>query len=389
MNLQTPIILSEGVKDEILNMLASTSYWQMQMTPERRQAALKQIKHFRNLVNGNYHATMWIARVFQRYLIAKGSRDDAKNEKKFKELCKNGYDSSRIVDDMNKLVHPTQRGEAFDAYHRYWNEAEASTAMMQVEQPRSKWTTNEQGVLEPTYERKPLKTVVQNALSNIQFRDAVTGKDLPYNEIYNAINAAAAAFKESKELMQGKIVMSFDDAASTTWNWIDALYCDTESVHMGHCGNRANPKPGDSLLSLRQMRSGMRAPHLTFIYNKNSKTLGEMKGRANAKPNAKYHEFIVQLLIKMPDPINIEYLNGSGYNAGNNFSLNDLNEQHFKQLVQHNADLVKRQIAMSGKVDEYQKLDDKHVAWFRQVVPDAMKQEPQETYTQKYMQDEK
>jgi hypothetical protein len=158
---------------------------------------------------------------------------------------------------------------------------------------------------------------------------------------------------------------------------------------MGHCGNRANPKPGDSLLSLRQMRSGMRAPHLTFIYNKNSKTLGEMKGRANAKPNAKYHEFIVQLLIKMPDPINIEYLNGSGYNAGNNFSLNDLNEQHFKQLVQHNADLVKRQIAMSGKVDEYQKLDDKHVAWFRQVVPDAMKQEPQETYTQKYMQDEK
>lgn len=382
-------ILSEGVKDEILNMLASTSYWQMQMSPERRQNALKQIKQYRDLVHGNYHAIMWIARVFQRYLIIKGSRDDKKNEKKVLELNNRGYTSARIADDMEKLVHPTQRGEAFNAYYRYWNEAEASTAMMQVELPRSKWTTNAQGALEPTYERKPLKTVVQNALSNIRFRDENSGKDLPYNEIYTAINAAAAAFKESKELMQGKIVMSFDDAASTTWNWIDALYCDAESAHMGHCGNRANPHPGDSLLSLRQMRGGMRAPHLTFIYNKNTKTLGEMKGKANEKPNAKYHEFIVQLLIKMPDPINIEYLRGSGYNAVNNFSLNDLNEQHFKQLVQHNADLVKRQIAMSSKVDEHQRLDDKHLAWFKQVAAGAMKKEPEKPYTHKYMQDEK
>jgi hypothetical protein len=136
------------------------------------------------------------------------------------------------------------------------------------------------------------------------------------------------------------------------------------------------------------MRGGRRAPHLTFIYNKNSKTLGEMKGKANERPNAKYHEFIVQLLIKMPDPINIKYLRGSGYNAVNNFSLNDLNEQHFKQLVQHNADLVKRQIAMSSKVDEHQRLDDKHLAWFKQVAAGAMKQEPEKPYTHKYMQDE-
>jgi hypothetical protein len=336
-------------------------------------------------VNGNYHAIMWIARAFQRYLILKGSDKDAKNEKKVKELANNGYTVVRIAEDMNKLMHPTQRGEAFDAYKRYWNEAEASTAMVQVELPRSKWTTNAQGALEPAYERKPLKTVVQNALSNVKFRNEATGKDEPYNEIYNEINAAAAAFKESKQLMQGKVVMSFDDAANTTWNWIDARYCDAESAHMGHCGNRANPKPGDSLLSLRQLRGATRAPHLTFIYNKDSKTLGEMKGKANEKPNAKYHEFIVQLLIKMPDPININYLKGSGYASDRNFTLNDLNEKLFKQLAQHNADLLKRQIAAGDKIEKDQQLDHQHLAWFEQVVPNAAKKEPQQTYTQKYI----
>lgn len=388
MYLSPSSILSEGVKDEIINMLASTNYWQTQMTPERHNKTLSDIKRFRELVNGNYHAIMWIARVFQRYLIIKGSDKDAKNEKKLMQLQNNGYTIERIVDDMTKLVHPTHRGEAFDAYKRYWNEADASTAMMQVELPRSKWTTDEQGVLQPAYERKPLKTVVQNALNNVKFRNEVTGKDESYNEIYNEINAAAAFFKESKQLMQGKVVMSFNDDANTTWNWLDARFCDAESAHMGHCGNKASPKPGDSLLSLRQIRGGMRAPHLTFIYNKDLKTLGEMKGKANAKPSEKYHEFIVQLLIKMPDPIDINYLKGSGYASNNNFSLNDLNEKLFKQLAQHNPDLLKRQIAMGNKIDKAQQLDSQHLAWFKQVVPDAAKNEPQQTYTQKYMQDE-
>ena len=388
MHLRSSSILSEGTKDEIINMLASTNYWQTQMTLERHNKTLSDIKRFRELVNGNYHAIMWIARVFQRYLIIKGSDKDAKNEKKLMQLLNNGYTIERIVDDMTKLVHPTHGGEAFDAYKRYWNEADASTAMVQVELPRSKWVTNEQGALQPAYERKMLKTVVQNALNNVEFRNEVTGKDESYNEIYNEINAAAAFFKESKQLMQGKVVMSFNDDANTTWNWLDARSCDAESAHMGHCGNKASPKPGDSLLSLRQMRGGMRVPHLTFIYNKHLKTLGEMKGKANAKPSEKYHEFIVQLLIKMPDPIDINHLKGSGYASDNNFSLNDLNEKLFKQLAQHNADLLKRQIAMGNEIEKAQQLDRQHLAWFKQVVPDAAKNEPQQTYTQKYMQDE-
>jgi hypothetical protein len=112
-----------------------------------------------------------------------------------------------------------------------------------------------------------------------------------------------------------------------------------------------------------------------------------MKGKANAKPNEKYHEFIVQLLIKMPDPIDIKYLKGSGYASDNNFNLNDLNEKLFKQLAQHNPDLLKRQIAAKDKIEKAQQLDRQHLAWFEQVVPGAAKKEPQQTYTHEYMQD--
>ena len=49
----------------------------------------------------------------------------------------------------------------------------------------------------------------------------------------------------------------------------------------------------------------------------------------------------------------------------NNFSLNDLNEILFKQLAQHQPELVKSQLNAS---DHNQQLDNKHKQWLQQVL---------------------
>lgn len=126
-----------------------------------------------------------------------------------------------------------------------------------------------------------------------------------------------------------RIIMSFPDGFS--WVQLDRESCHLEGNAMGHCGNTASPKVGQTILSLRKkIKDGsqeMWRPSLTFILNKDG-TLGEMKGRANNKPNAKYHPHIVKLLLSDM----ITGVRGGGHAPEQNFSLDDLDHKTAREL---------------------------------------------------------
>lgn len=125
----------------------------------------------------------------------------------------------------------------------------------------------------------------------------------------------------------GKNILSFPDGYF--WTDLEKSYCDVESKAMGHCGNQG-AKSGDTILSLRDEKN---RPHLTFILN-NGK-LGEMKGKNNDKPAAKYYHYIIELL-KLPI---IKDVVGGGYLPENNFKLEDLTKEQVEEIVKVNNNL--------------------------------------------------
>lgn len=123
------------------------------------------------------------------------------------------------------------------------------------------------------------------------------------------------------------------------WWDLGVQFCDAEGKAMGHCGNNSYmKKDGDHLLSLRHetTRGGKRyhTPYLTFILDADNR-LGEMKGRGNDKPAARYHPYIIALL-KLPI---IEGIKGGGYKPENNFSIRDLDPETQAELIKANPEL--------------------------------------------------
>ena len=330
-------ILSESaMRNEILKMFNATSMWQ-DRPPERQKRIMDFIKEFRD-VTQNKQALHWLVRIIYRALVAYS--DDENSVKKAKRLQDQGYRISRITDDLNFFLHPTQHGQFLSVWKSIQDEIKTRTDLVQV---------NNRMV--------PASQVLQQALNDITFASA-EAKDLPCSEVYNQLNSIKSMVQDSKQLPAGKIVHEYADAS--TWNLLDKGTCDVEGRMMKHCGN-VSAKPGDRILSYREKQNIMMKPRLTFILN-NGK-LGEMKGFANAKPAAEYHERIVDLL--QNQWVQITHLQGHGYMPQNNFSLNDLNEALFKQLAQHQPELVKSQLTAS---DHVQQLDDQHKKWLQQVL---------------------
>lgn len=117
------------------------------------------------------------------------------------------------------------------------------------------------------------------------------------------------------------------------WAWYDLnkSSCDDESKAMGHCGNGAG-SADENILSLRRITGPNRLrPSLTFIHHADG-TLGEMKGRENNPPSAKYHDAIAALL---RDP-RIKGITGGGYKPENNFKMADLPDEIKKDLQEKN-----------------------------------------------------
>lgn len=136
--------------------------------------------------------------------------------------------------------------------------------------------------------------------------------------------------KSSLTLYEGdKIVMKFPDGFC--WVLLARGYCSDEANAMGHCGN-AGAKRDDRILSLRQLKDRIDGVDyyevfLTFIRNGDGK-LGEMKGRSNDKPAARYHPYIIALL----ESDLVTGIRGGGYLPENNFSVNDLTPEQQDEL---------------------------------------------------------
>ena len=138
------------------------------------------------------------------------------------------------------------------------------------------------------------------------------------------------------------------------WMLLPRSSCDEEGEAMGHCGNSAGASYGDRILSLRQYAhtfDGQKYYHayLTFILRSDGR-LGEMKGRGNDKPVARYHTYIVSLL---KNDI-VKGIVGGGYKPQNNFSLDDLPENEAKELIHTKPNLgtINQQIAILGDTPE-------------------------------------
>jgi hypothetical protein len=100
-------------------------------------------------------------------------------------------------------------------------------------------------------------------------------------------------------------------------------------------------RKGISILSLREpVQHGKETlwyPHATFILHGegDSGSLGEMKGRANKKPVAKYHPYIMAML---KDP-RIHSVVGGGYLPEENFDMGDLTPEQRKEITQANPNI--------------------------------------------------
>lgn len=134
------------------------------------------------------------------------------------------------------------------------------------------------------------------------------------------------------------IILEFPDGSA----WVDlgVPFCDEEGRAMGHCGNRPSHKDSHSVLSYRTIEKTaegeMWKPRLTFILDRDTGLIGERKGRANTKPNSKYHGVIIDLL-KLPI---IKGLADNKYEYGeNNFEISDLPDSVRDKLVKKKPEL--------------------------------------------------
>lgn len=170
--------------------------------------------------------------------------------------------------------------------------------------------------------------------------DAVTwDQNLHLTALHNQLHQAERQWEQNRKQVvkakpEDKILIDYGNAA---WMILPRTYCRDEGDAMGHCGNEGDPREGDRVLSYRSKVAddNQWRPHLTFILDKGG-YLGEMKGRANSKPSAKYHDVIVDLL---QNPI-VKGIKGGGYAPENNFALADLPEETQTQLADSKPELL-------------------------------------------------
>lgn len=141
----------------------------------------------------------------------------------------------------------------------------------------------------------------------------------------------------------GTKIVEFADGSA--WFDLEVSGCELEGSGMGHCGNGSHNEYSDErVLSFRRPAPVLEGEsqekrwisYLTFIVNTKTGDLGEMKGRGNSRPAARYHDAIISLL-KTED--RIKKVVGGGYKAENNFSLDDLDKDKYDQLMEEKPSL--------------------------------------------------
>lgn len=159
-----------------------------------------------------------------------------------------------------------------------------------------------------------------------------------------------------------EVIEQFPDGSA--WFNLNRSSCSREGNAMGHCGNTAANRSYETVLSYRvpvdargrflkpgQEHNGTHwHPRMTFILNKKTGMLGEMKGRANKKPKDELLPYIVALL---RNPL-VKGITGGGYAAHENFSMDDLPEDTRMALIKEKPGLgtLNDQYKIEGLTDE-------------------------------------
>jgi hypothetical protein len=134
---------------------------------------------------------------------------------------------------------------------------------------------------------------------------------------------------------EGDVIMTFPDGFY--WIKLNKSYCEKESEAMGHCGR------GDGVLySLRKDKY----PFVTADIKDG--LIRQMRGRANTKPLAKYHPYILDLILS-------DEVRGFDYNSykpNDNFLLKDLDKKSVDTVLKKKANLFFNQNLRT--LDEHQ-----------------------------------
>lgn len=124
---------------------------------------------------------------------------------------------------------------------------------------------------------------------------------------------------------------NFSPSLWSGWKWVSlgCGYSGEEAAAGGHCGNEG-AAAGDNIFSLRNPNSQV---VLTFIVNVKTGAIGEAKALNNEKPIIDLHPPIIALLFS---PY-VKSIEGGGYAAEKNFSLEDLkyNEEIYNYFLHH------------------------------------------------------
>lgn len=340
---QQKILTESTLKDQIKIMFNSSAYWNA-WPEEKKQKAWTYLNWARHTTKDS-RVVLWIARCMYRAFVFLG--DDERSRKKALAMEARGYDLVKSHQDLMFFLSKKNPGQFKSVY-------------------------------EDLLEKSKTHAVIRRALENITLTKP-DNSDLSTQEVYNNLNEIYSLISDLEKLPKGNTIITLPD--QSIWTLVNTDKCTVEGGLMKHCGN-ASPKPGDKILSYRIPSKdliGYHVPKLTFIYNTLSKSIGEMKGHANSKPDAKYHQAIIKLLTS--NALQIARLSGSGYAPERNFSLNDLSEKDFTTLCQQNPQLIKRQL---GVASGEQALDKAHTEMAKKCLGDAT---AQDNNTAKYVQD--
>ena len=133
-------------------------------------------------------------------------------------------------------------------------------------------------------------------------------------------------------------IIEFPDG-KVWWN-LHKSYCDREGKAMGHCGNSYRKERPVDVLTLREPvkveGQSTWQVDLTFVWNNKTGMIEESKGFKNQKPDPKYHPYIVELL-KQPWVRGLDQ--SRSHEPGQNFSMDDLDEESREELFMHNPGL--------------------------------------------------
>jgi hypothetical protein len=267
----------------------------------RADAVTKRLGEFRELFADSYELVYWATQMYRVTMLnLVGNNGNAKAAKKCAELVA-GYTGGAIFFNSNFNFCRGAIGQI-------------ATTMGEIKKTIAK------------------SEKAKTAFYAIKATDD-NGKLMDHSVLYDKLHGINQLISSIEALPQGEPIVEFPDGSK--WVILDKHGCEQEGKLMRHCGNSGGNK-ADRLMSYREPSAsyeGLLEPKMTFILGSNG-MIGEMKGYANNKPAAKYHEKILALL-ELPM---IKGTSGKGYKPEANFSIADLNDEQRLRLAKSKPD---------------------------------------------------